>query len=209
MSDNRAQPTLRKVCACWCLAAVAVGGAPVAARAQSLPDFSGTWRIDDARSGRPVDVWGQTRARVVTIDQSSTDLTLITDGGGVNVPVDLQRYRLDGQETLVRDDSLGELANFVRMVRTLAHWDGDALQTETETVSESVDPTTGAMKVGRGITSVLTFRLDAGGSELVVERTGFRVQAPAMLHGRPYIKQDDLAYNVDRVRYVRSAASGK
>jgi len=188
-----------------CLAAVAVaaGGAPVATRAQALPDFSGTWRIDDARSGRPIDVWGQTRARVVTIEQTPTDLKLITDGGGINVPIDLQQYRLDGQETIVRDDSLGELANFVRKVRTLARWDGDALKTETETVSESVDPKTRKLKIGRGITSVLTFRLEAGGTELVVERTGFRAQAPAMLHGRPYAKQQDLAYNVDRVRYVK------
>ena len=177
--------------------------------AQSLPDFSGTWRIDDMRSGRPIDVWGQTRARVVMIDQTPTDLTLITDGGGVNVPVDLQQYRLDGQEMVVRDDSLGELANFVRKVRTLAQWDGEALKTETETVSESVDPATGAMKIGRGITSVLTFRLEAGGNELVVERTGFRAQAPAMLHGRPYTRQDDLAYNVDRVRYVRTPVTGQ
>lgn len=193
-----------------CLAAIAVaGGSPVATRAQPLPDFSGTWRIDDLRSGRPTDVWGQTRARVVVIDQTPTDLTLITDGGGINVPVDLQRYRLDGQETTVRDDSLGELANFVRKVRTLAQWDGEALKTETETVSESVDPNTGAMKIGRGITSVLTFRLEAGGTELVVERTGFRAQAPVTLHGRPYARQDDLAYNVDRVRYVRTAVTGQ
>jgi hypothetical protein len=193
-----------------CLAAIAVaGGSPVVTRAQLLPDFSGTWRIDDLRSGRPIDVWGQTRARVVVIDQTPTDLTLITDGGGINVPVDLQRYRLDGQETVVRDDSLGELANFVRKVRTLAQWDGDALKTETETVSESVDPNTGTMRIGRGITSVLTLRLEAGGTELVVERTGFRAQAPATLHGRPYTRQDDLAYNVDRVRYVRTAVTGQ
>lgn len=191
-----------------CLAAiVAAGVAPVATRAQSLPDFSGTWRIDDARSGRPIDVWGQTRARVVIIEQTPTDLTLITDGGGVNVPVDLQRYRLDGQETVVRDDSLGELVNFVRKVRTLAQWDGQALKTETETVSESIDPATGMTKIGRGITSVLTFRLEAGGTELVVERTGFRAHAPAVLHGRPYVRQEDLAYNVDRVRYVRTAVT--
>ena len=192
-----------------CLAGIAfaAGGSPVVTRAQSWPDFSGIWRIDDARSGRPIDVWGQTRARVVMIQQSPIDLTLVTDGGGVNVPVDTQRYRLDGQETIVRDDSLGGLANFVRKVRTLAQWDGEALKTETETVSESVDPNTGATKVGRGITSVLTFRLEAGGTELVVERTGFRAQAPAMLHGRPYDRHDDLAYNVDRVRYVRTAAT--
>lgn len=183
------------------------GGGPVATRAQSLPDFSGTWRIDDARSGRPIDVWGQTRARKMMIEQTPTDLTLITDGGGINVPVDVQHYRLDGLETIVRDDSLKELANFVRRVRTLAHWDGQALKTETETVSESVDQTTGATKIDRGITSVLTFRLEADGAALVVERTGFRAQPPALLHGRPYLRQEDLAYSVDRVRYVRSAVT--
>ena len=60
------------------------------------------------------------------------------------MPVDLQRYRLDGDELFVRDDSLGELANFVRKVRTVAYWDGQALKTETETVSESIDARTGA-----------------------------------------------------------------
>ena len=69
------------------------------------------------------------------------------------------RYRLDGDQLLVRDDSLGELPNFVRQVRTLASWEGQALKTETETVSESIDERTGAPRTGHGITSVLTFRL--------------------------------------------------
>lgn len=199
---------------------VAAGSVCVAARPQSgftegseqrrrdvsLPDFSGTWRIDDARSGLPVDVWGQTRARLIVITQTSNDLSFVTDGGGPSVPTECQTYRLDGQETLVRDDSLGELPNFVRKVRTLARWEGPALTTETETVSESVDARTGSARVGRGITSVLTFRLEAGGTELVIERTGFRAQPPSLLHGRPYSRQDDLAYNVDRVRYVRSVS---
>jgi hypothetical protein len=168
------------------------------------PDFSGTWHIDDVRSGRSVDVWGQTRARVIVIAQSASELTLATDGGGLSVPGELQRYRLDGGELLVRDDSLGELANFVRKVRTVAHWDGPLLTTETETVSESIDPGTGRRRIGRGITSVLKFELSAEGSELIVERTGFRAQPPAMLHGRPYDRAADLAYNIDRVRYVRA-----
>src|SRR5688500_17581163 len=118
-----------------------------------LPDFSGTWRIDDAGSGRGVDVWGQTRARVMLISQSASELTLVTEGGGLTVPGDMHRYRLDGVELLVRDDSLAnELPNFVRRVRTLAEWDGAALKTEAETVSESVDRDTGAHRVGRGIT---------------------------------------------------------
>ncbi len=187
---------------------VAAGISP-AARAQSMPDFSGTWQIDDLRSGRPVDVWGQTRARLIVITQTSTEFRFTTDGGGPAVPADFTHYRLDGSELLVRDDSLGELPNFVRKVRTLARWQGETLTTETETVSESVDTRTGAARVGRGITSVLTFRLEAGGTELVVERTGFRAVAPAMLHGRPYARHDDLAYNVDRVRYIRSPTTSK
>lgn len=168
-----------------------------------LPDFSGVWRIDDVQSGRGVDVWGQTRARVIVITQTPSEFTLATDGGGPNVPGDLQRYRLDGDELVIRDDSLGELPNFVRKVRTLALWDGGALKTETETVSESIDERTGAPKTGRGITSVLTFRLGADHNELIVERTGFRAQPPALLLGRPYERKTDLAYNIDRVRYVK------
>ena len=196
---------------------VAAGSLCVAARAvafaersvqlrrdESMPDFSGTWKIDDARSGLPVDVWGQTRARVIVITQTPADLSFITDGGGPIVPDESPTYRLDGQELLVRDDSLRDLPRFVRWVRTLARWEGQALTTETEPVSESIDARTGASKVGRGITSVLTFRLEAGGTELVVERTGFRAQPPPLLNGRPYSREDDLAYNVDRVRYVRS-----
>jgi hypothetical protein len=169
-----------------------------------MPDFSGTWRIDDAQSGRGVEVWGQTRARVLVITQTPSELMLTTDGGGPNVPVDLQRYRLDGDELFVRDDSLGELANFVRKVRTVAHWNGHALKTETETVSESIDARTGAVKMARGITSVVTFRLGADDHDLLVERTGFRAQPPLLLHGQPYDRTTDLAYNVDHVRYVKA-----
>lgn len=168
----------------------------------SLPDFSGTWQIDDARSGRGVDVWGQTRARMLVITQSDSEIVVATDGGGPSAPGDL-RFRLDGGELLMRDDSL-ELPNFVRKVRTAAAWDGVALKTETETISEFIDKQTGAPKVGRGITSVLTFHLSADGTTLTVERTGFRAAPPAVLLGRPYDRDEDLAYNLDRVQYVRS-----
>ena len=182
-------------------AGIRVAGAP------PLPDFSGIWRIDDAHSGRGVDVWGQTRARLLVITQTPSEIVVETDGGGPSAPGDL-RFRIDGGELLVRDDSLGDLPDFVRKVRTFAAWTGDALKTETETISESIDKQTGAPKVGRGITSVLTFHLSEDGSELIVERTGFRAQPPAMLHGQPYDRKGDLAYNVDRVRYVRSVSTG-
>jgi hypothetical protein len=196
MLNSRAWATLVLATACATLSAQ-----------PSLPDFSGIWRIDDMQSGRGVDVWGQTRARELVIAQTPSEFMLATDGGGPSVPGELQRYRLDGDELLVRDDSLGELPNFVRKVRTLALWDGQSLKTETETISESVDKRTGAPKTGRGITSVLTFRLTPDGNELIVERTGFRAQPPAVLHGQPYDRSTDLAYNVDRVRYVKVATT--
>ena len=174
----------------------------------SLPDFSGTWRIDDQQSGRGVDVWGQTRARLLVITQTPSEIVVATDGGGPSAPGDL-RFRLDGAELLMRDDSLRELPNFVRKVRTLARWDAGALTTETETIAESIDEGTGAPKVGRGITSVLTFHLSDDGTSLIVERTGFRALPPAMLLGRPYDRKDDLAYNIDRVRYVRAVETGR
>ena len=189
------------------LTALVCASAIAALTAQShVPDFSGTWQIDDARSGRGVDVWGQTRARLLVITQHENELRLATDGGGPSVPGELQRYLLDGHELIVRDDSLGELPNFVRKVRTLALWNGTVLKTETETISESIDKRSGAPRTGRGITSVLTFRLGDNPDELIVERTGFRAVAPSMLHGRPYDRSTDLAYNIDRVRYVRAAS---
>lgn len=176
--------------------------------AQSLPDFSGTWRIDDARSGRGVEVWGQTRARVLVIAQTPGEIELVTDGGGPSVPGDL-RYRLDGDELLLPDHSLGELPNFVRKVRTRAVWDGVALKTETETIIESTDKQTRTPRTGRSITSVLTFRLGPNGDELIVERTGFRALPPPHLHGQPYDRGADLAYNIDVVRYVRVPQTGR
>jgi hypothetical protein len=186
----------------WLSAAICAATVSLGAQAP-MPDFSGRWRIDDARSGRGVEVWGQTRARVLTITQTPAELQVTTDGGGPSAPGDLQRYALDGRELIVRDDSVGELPNFVRKVRTLARWDGASLTTETETISESVDKRSGAPKVARGITSVLIFRLDMDGDQLIVERTGFRAVPPPFLLGRPYDRDADFAYNVDVVRYVR------
>jgi hypothetical protein len=129
---------------------------------------------------------------------------LHTEGGElISVPPELQRYRLDGRSSEFVDGSLGELPNFVRKVRTTATWDGRTLTLETEPFNESVDEKTGETRTGRGITSVLGFRLEANGQELVVERTGYRAQPPAVLHGRPYDRKDDLVYNTDVARYVR------
>jgi hypothetical protein len=60
-----------------------------------------------------------------------------------------------------------------------------------------------AARTRRGITSVLRLRLADSGRALEIERTGFRAEPPAVLHRRPHDRQNDLVYNVDRVRYVR------
>ena len=187
------------------LVATAVVWAPAGSAAQEMPDYSGMWVLDEARSGAPTDVWGQTRAQVIVVTQTPQELAFVTEGGGLSVPQELQRYRLDGMARTSRDESLGDLPNFVRKVRTEAKWNGQILTLETEHVSESISRGTGATTVGRGITSVLRLRLDPNGRDLVVERTGFRAEPPPMLHRRRYSRSDDLAYNVARVVYVRRA----
>jgi hypothetical protein len=172
--------------------------------AQSLPDYSGTWILDAARSGPPVAVWGQTRATVIVIEQDQDELKLTTQGGGLSVPQDLQRFRLDGVPVVHVDESLGQLVNFVRKVKNQTRWDGRTLTLESEHFSESIDRRTGRTTRRRGITSVLRFQLGSNQRELLVERTGFRMEPPPILHGRAYDRKDDLVYNLDRIHYLKA-----
>jgi hypothetical protein len=153
---------------------------------QAIPDFSGTWELQETRSGSAVDVWGQTRAISIIVTQSSTELSLATTGGGLSVPQALQRYRLDGVPLEFLDDSLGDLGAFIRKVRTTARWAGDRLTLETEPFGETMDGSTGKRTRGAGsITRVWMLQLSVSGDELQIERTGYRALPPALLHGRP------------------------
>jgi hypothetical protein len=140
------------------MAAAAIAFARAAyAGTQTIPDFSGTWGLQATRRGSSVDVWGQTRALAIVVTQSSTELSLATTGGGLNVPQELQRYRLDGVPLEFLDDSLGDLGTFVRKVRTRASWNGDRLTLETEPFGEMIDGSTGKRtRVAGSITSVWT-----------------------------------------------------
>jgi len=196
-SNSRA--VLRRLSrACW--TALIVLSAANILRAHEIPDFSGKWRIASRGDGSPV--WGHIRSRELTIEQTASEVRLCPEDGGLGIPSELQRYRLDGTESIFVDDSLGPLPNFVRKVRTRARFEGETLILQTEHLHESVETRSGQLQVGRAITAVLKLTR-VGDDELVIERTGFRADPPAVLHGRPYRRDDDFVYNVDRVRYVR------
>lgn len=80
--------------------------------AQVTPDFSGAWRRDAAQS--PGGTFGPA---VWAIEQ--TDHELILEAGGQTFT-----FSLDGTERVYVDESLGELPNFVRKIRTKAFWRG-------------------------------------------------------------------------------------
>lgn len=164
-------------------------------------DLNGTWHIEPAHASPAVDVWGQTRAAVVTIQQTPDAVAIRTEGGGIPVPPEAQSYRF-GRDTYYTDNSLGTLPNFIRKVRTLATWSGHILKVESERVSESVTAD-GTVRRDRGITSVWRIWLSEDGTRLTVERSGYRAAPPAVLHGRPYSRTDDLTYNTDWVHYRR------
>jgi hypothetical protein len=130
-------------------------------QAQGKPDFSGVWILDKQRSGPEKVIWNQTRSgRFV---QSLLELTIDTGDGsifGVPAPVTGSPlvYKLDGSPVIVIDQSLGDLADFVRKIRTEAKWDDTKLVTLTTHFSES------AGSVGSSVTRVLTFSMLPGGS---------------------------------------------
>jgi hypothetical protein len=170
--------------------------------AQAIADFSGTWVLDRGRSGQGVDVWGQTRAAMLEISQDGQDIRVAMSGGGIPAAPECLRFPLDGTALECVDASRGELPNFVRKVRTDLIWDGQSLTLRAEHFSEHTER--GRITRRRAITSVLALRLlDA--RTLRVERTGFRAEPPATLHGRPYAQDEDLAYNTDVVVYARRA----
>jgi hypothetical protein len=173
---------------------------------QRLPDFAGDWRLQPARSGPPVDVWGQSRAVRLVVVQSASELSFEPEGGGLSVPIKFQRFRLDGAVLEFLDDSLGDLGSFVRKVRTEARWDGTALSVLSERFGETVEEGVRIRTAG-SITSVWRMRLV--GTDLQIERSGLRSDPPRILHGRPYSRADDLVYNRDIAVYAQSRLSAR
>jgi hypothetical protein len=180
------------------LAVVTVLLTTVLSRAQSIQGFTGSWILDAARSGPAGEVWFVGRAHKFVISQIGTALTIDADGSIADVPWPLT-YNLDGSEITTINHSAGDIPGWIRKVRTKLILDGGTLVAHASHVSES------AGHENVSVTVVLTFTLLAKGREMKVERTGFRPNPPASLHGRPYRQEDDLLYQKDSAIYVKLA----
>jgi len=185
----------------------------IAAAQQGKPDFSGTWVLDVARSGRESVIWLQRRAVKFIIHQTDHDVTIDTgDGSLFCVPEPVSEtplhYRLDGSVVTVVDRSLGDIPGFTRKIRTEALWETNSrLLTFTTHFSET------PKGINAGNTRVLIFSITVGDQEMKVERTGYRGtrinngtffgDMPKYVHdGR---LEDDLIYGKDTAFYAKVA----
>src|SRR5262249_19546105 len=104
------------------------------AAAQSKQNFSGTWILDEARSGPAHEVWFSSRAHKFVISQAGPEL-IIDAGGGIADVRGALAYNVDGREITTVNDSIGEIPGWTRKLRTKAVMDGDTLVTYTSHVS--------------------------------------------------------------------------
>jgi hypothetical protein len=128
---------------------------PFTARAQSKPDFSGTWTLDTAKSdpapqGRG---GGGGGAGSVTIKQTAAELAITSEGR--QGPQTLT-YKLDGSES--SNEVMGR--GGAQTVKSKAKWDGASLVIDTTRDFQGMSITTHEVR-----------RLDNGGKEMVVEMT--------------------------------------
>jgi len=128
---------------------------PFHARAQSKPDFSGTWTLDTAKSDPPPQGrgGGGGGGGSVTIKQTGTELTITSEG---RQGPQTMTYKLDGSESSNQVMGRGG----AQTVKSTAKWDGAALAIETTRDFQGTAITTKEMR-----------RLDNGGKEMVVEST--------------------------------------
>src|SRR5689334_4433037 len=147
----------------------------VFSRAQGIPDFSGTWVLDEARSGQAREIWFVGRAQKFVIGRTASGLSIDADRSIDDVSGPLV-YNTDGSETTTINHSAGEIPEWIRKLRTKLIVDNASLVTHTSHVSGT------ASHERVSVTVVLTFTLLADGRELKVERTGFRPAPPPTLH---------------------------
>jgi hypothetical protein len=141
---------MRRVLLTAMVAAVII---PFTARAQSKPDFSGTWTLDTAKSdpapqGRG---GGGMGAGSVTIKQTVTELAITSEG---RQGPQTMTYKLDGSES--SNEVMGR--GGAQTVKSKAKWDGASLVVETTRDFN-----------GMSITTKEVRRLD--GKDLIVEVT--------------------------------------
>ncbi len=123
---------------------------------------------------------------VATIRQTLSELVL--DAGGQTFV-----FRLDSTENVYIDRSLGDLPNFVRKIRTKAHWERERLLTERTSFAEQADPSGKVTTPAGAITIVDALTISPDRRTLTVEHSGFRAAPPDLLHGEPYNPADDPA----------------
>ena len=126
---------------------------PFTARAQSKPDFSGTWTMDAAKSDPAPQGRGGGGAGSQTIKQTATELSVQTEG---RQGPQTMTYKLDGSKSTNKTMGRGG----EQTVESTAKWDGSSLVIET----------TRDMG-GMSITTKEVRRLDNGGKEMILEMT--------------------------------------
>jgi hypothetical protein len=128
---------------------------PFAVHTQGGNSFSGTWKMDPARSEsahQAVPIGPVT----LVINQTALDLRIETrrsERGGTAIQSETLTYRLDGTESTIA-------AETGVPVKTRAHWNGGKLVTETERKVQ-----------GSSVTTVYIHSLDPKGKELTVDKT--------------------------------------
>jgi hypothetical protein len=134
------------------LALIAAVVLPFPARAQTKPDFSGTWTMDAAKSDpAPQGRGGGGGGGTVTIKQTPTELAITSEGR--QGPQTLT-YKLDGSPSTNTMMGRGGPSE----VKSTAKWEGATLVIES---TRSIQGATVTQKEVR--------RLDSGGKEMVVE----------------------------------------
>ncbi len=127
---------------------------PFTARAQSKPDFSGTWTMDAAKSDpAPQGRGGGGGGGTQTVKQTATELSVQTEG---RQGPQTMTYKLDGSKSTNKVMGRGG----EQTVESTAKWDGSSLVIET----------TRDMG-GMSITTKEVRRLDNGGKDMIVETT--------------------------------------
>jgi hypothetical protein len=130
---------------------------PFPARAQTKPDFSGTWTMDAAKSDPPPQGRGGGGGGMgggsITIKQTGTDLVVTSEG---RQGPQTMTYKLDGSPS--SNEVMGR--GGAQTVKSTAKWDGSSLLIETTRDFNGMSITTKEVRT-----------LSADGKQMTVEST--------------------------------------
>jgi hypothetical protein len=154
------------------LAAIAAFVLPLAARAQSKPDFTGTWTVDPAKSD-PVPAGRGAASGTLTIKQTGQEVLFVNEG---RQGPQLLMYRLDGSESTNQVVGRGGTTP----LKSKAKWDGSSLVVETTRELNGISIATKEVR-----------RLSNAGKEMEVETT---IQTPQGEQKRKTIFTKDIQF---------------